>query len=1389
VAITNETIQAAVEQFLPRTANYAYDSKTGEKDLEVLFRRIMQVLLTALLLDDDAIFYVVYLAVQRLRSQATDLIDDLETLQGTTMLRAIKSGRTTKVTDFSKLERARKSLARIRSRLAAGGGFSSSHFESFKADLMEFLSSQVTDKLIGRNRVILEAEIKAEMASLKTSWADLLERKGHLFDVITEFQAVDLKSKVSLDVATLAEDQLASLQAGMETASASSQAEQAESIILVGVAAKAALAIVNDAPNPFGETICGPLEDGHTESSYLTRLGHARPEPMKLIARGFSGKLLLGTLLASTAGTLTDDEDDDGLTPLLDDLTVDFTTVAEVGMFITFAKVGRSHRVTAVSATQLTLFPEVPLALSDTRYVLTRSAPGALFQDVSGALEDEAGNPIAAFWTTGTGSTGSTTIASGISGEFVGITRGHDTDGRNAKAYGTAGETHPTKWLNTTGLIQEVMISSTTGTFRDSSATSASSYDLEDASFDFTTENLETRSVVENLSGALYPGTYYLKVVYDTTRIVLMDIDENNIQFSSGSETGITYEIRRPDDVLSDDYATFLSSGVVSGDVLTVLSAGTYIIDDVLSETDLTVEDLFGVTEETMNVVYSIERSDADYVFTDAAASFIADGVEAGNTIVIDGVFYEVATVESSTTLTVTTAFGGSASGLAWYVPLADGVFVSDSAYFQSSLTVAGDRLSINSVGTFYVIEVTDQHGLVVDGTFGASVGFYDGIWQLYEADADGDVISNVFRVDLTTDMTGWGPIMDGRRVHLVIEDVEYGLLQVYDLDQWEVQVSAKAKTATARTWKLEYDGGTTTFTSASATFLASASPGDILVLRPGELEERAVISEVVSDTEVTLTREVTADLVDVEYALINLVKPGMDLHAGGRTARIVNVVDATTLLVSPTLPGTIGKDVEYLVTSSGGSPRTRRLVDDQASFTEDLVGQDIDLGTRPPSVGTILRVVDEFTLDVSTKAHLGRRGVHYRIRSASGGTTHGLLSEIAEDPSIAEGDFLTVWGQEGVLTVASAPWTSPVTTVTVLETLDKGLSDEHFIVMRGGSEHHGRYLLLEHEAEGLVLSEDTKELRLHVAEVFTDFGEGAESGFALSGAAGRAVDDMDGDLRTGIFEDATAAFLTAGVQAGDRLTIGDVVSYVYAVSSETRLVTSPEIPTSLAAASWALDRNSISFAINAVAALQAQVAELVAVLDNYTIPVNGTVHDALGLLRQHGMGRAAESLMAGDMEDFLAIDASSSTSFAGAAKSSVQAVGQAILESSGSVSASSTTASSSSSATTAGMDASATETGDDEPDILVALAASSRTLAGSERSSTVAQLSQDELKNRAIYALIGEIESGVVSDSDPTLPWVAETGSKKAQLEAEKEAALASLDYMLANPTEFASE
>lgn len=1366
MAITSETLQAAIEQFIPRTCNYAYDEDTGEKDAEAVFERVMQVLLTALLLDKDAVFYVVYLAAQRLRVQAEDLSTLLDTLQGTTVLRAVRPERPQKVTDVSKLKKSRQHLSRLRARLAAGGGFSSSHYTSFRDELLEFMSEEVVDKLVGRNRVILDAEIRDKAEEVKDAWADLLVQRAALFTIVEDFQAVDLKSKVSLLIADIAEEKLGEIQDTLESSTASEQAESAEEIILVGTASKSALAVVADAPSPFGTAVHGPAEDGHTERTYLEHIGVLRPEPTAFRARGRSGKLYVGTLLSSTSGTLVDDVDDDGLTPTLEDTTVDFTTVVTEDMFVTFARVGRSHRVVSVAATQLTLSPEVSLALADTRYIVTEKVAGSYFRDASGEI-DVVGGTSTSFWREGTGSTGSTEIASGGTGSFSDIAVDYNSDGSNAKAHGTAGETRPAKLESTTGVVQEIVTSG------ESDAVYVGDDHLDDSDADFEDAGVEAGMVLEVLVHFNLAGIYEIT---DVTSAITIDVSPD---LDDTETSGVDYEIRRADSTLMDAAATFLSSGVEAGDVVVVEGtlAGEYTIAEVVSETELTIDGTFGASAET-TVSYRVERADAAYVFIDTAANFVSEDVESGDTLTVASVDYVVDTVESATILKVTTEFAAASTGNAWVIPLADGVFRSDAAYFQSDGAEAGNELAVNDTGASYTVTaITDQHHLATDGAFGADAGFFDSAWQLYEVDADGDHVSTVFRVDTGIDMTGWGPSMDGKRVVLTVEGVEYAFLYVYDESQYQVKVSPAAKVGSPLAWSLSYEGGTTEFTDGSASFTTTAVAGDVVVLRPGtDDEERAVVAEVTSDTVLVLASEVTAGLVDVAYALLHDVRPGMELHAGGRTVTIVDVVDATTLEVRPPLPCTIGKDVEYLVTARGHGPGVRRLVDDAATFASTIVGAEIDLATEPPVTGTILRVVDATTIDVSVKARIGRRAVPYRVRSAPAATTTGFLFDAA-DLSLEEEDVLTIWGQDGVATVVSGVADGDEVTATVLETLSSGLEDEHFVVVRGGSAHHGRYLLLAHENESLALEDDTSQLRLHLAEVLTDFGADVEDpDFGVTGSAGKAVDDADGDSRTGLFEDATATFSTSGVRSGDRLTVDGRTSYVVEVLSETRISVSPEIPVTVTGASWTLDRNSVSFAIYEVSRLQGQVDALVEVIGGYAIPVDTVVHDALEILKQHGMDRAVEGLISGDVETFLSMSAASAASFSGSARAAIQSAGQAV-------------STSTATASTASLDGATAETSSGETDTQVSLATSSRSLAGAERTATVAQLSQDELKNRAIYSLTGEVESGVVNDEDPTLPWVAETGSKKDQITAEKEAAIAALDYILDHPEEFAEE
>lgn len=880
MAITSDAVQAAVERYLPTTVNYSQDSVSGEKDPEAVFSRVMQVLLTALLLDKDAVFYLVYLAAQRALQQAQGLQAALDELEGVTLLRAVSPLRPVKVTDLSRLEVARTKLTHLTERLSLGSGFTESHFTSFSENLLAFLTEQVKPNLHGRNRVLVEADIRAKAEDIKTGWETLLANRASLFGLLTDFQSVDLLARVSSLIADEISADLGALQTSLETATADGQAQIAEEVLTTSAASKAALSVVATAESPYGSTLAGPATDGHTERTYLVRAGVARAEPVGVVARGITGSIYVDTVLASLTGTL------DGDSTILDEGQDFLAASVVVGDILTLAGTGRSYRIAAVAQHQVTLASRVPSTLRVDRYLVTHTVPGTYLQEV---------------------------------------------------------------------------------------------------------------------------------------------------------------------------------------------------------------------------------------------------------------------------------------------VPFSDDV------------------------------------------------------------------------------------------------------------------------------------------------------------------------------------------------------RAGMSLHAGGRTVEIT-LVDGPRLSVRPPLP-LLGTGIEYLITVRGANTAVSRMTDDSAEFDNDLVGQPIDL---PRGRGTVLKVLSATSLIVTPKLKLGTRGIPYRIRSLVAGTTSEFLFAAETDPGVTEGDLLTVWGLPGSLTVVSATWSEGVSRVTVLEQLPTTLVDEAFILMRAGSEHHGRYLLFEHKNSALSLDTDTAALRLHLAEALTDFGAQAEDEFALSGTCS-ALDDGDGDSRTGVLVDATATFITSMVRIGDRLVVAGRTVYVSEVLAETRLLVSPEVPVALVDEAWALDRNSVSFALAESSRLRQQVEAFIDLLGQFTLPTNAAVHDSLDVLTQHGMGRASEQLLSGDVAGFLSLEESADASYAGAAKSSVQALGQGATGGS-------------SSSGTASANATTTEIIDNDVDTVIALAAISRSLAGAERTTTVAQLSQDELRNRAIYYLTGVVNSEVGSDTDPTLPWLADTGSKKEQITAEQEAALAALDYMIAHPEEFES-
>lgn len=1369
MAITQETIQAAVEKYLPRTINYAYDS-SGNKDASALHGRITQIVLTSLLLDESSVFGLVRLSAEKFRVGLKALIVLLSELEGASLLRAVRVDRPEAITDLTHLTRAQSRLRSLRKGLEAGE-FSDAHFAEFSQSLSSFLSEQVQPKLLGRNRTILTAALKSQLGSIQDAWASVQEDREALFSVVDAFADIDLRALVSKNVEAAVSQRLTEIQVSLIISTASEQALMSESILLDSVAASAALGVVADAPDALGSVVVDPTGTARTSSTYLEREGTFQPIPPTFVLKGTGGRLFIDPTVVSTTGTVTDDVDDDTTSPYLTDADADLSGVA-VGDFLTFTKLGRTHRITEIDGDVLSLFPEVRIGIADPRYVITEQPPGAYFRDSSGAAKDAEGNTVSSFWLEGTADTGTAIVATAALWDFLEENKASGDDGENTKATGVDASSYPIKYTGATGVVQEVL---TDGEQGDTSAGTSTFFDV---TATFETSGAEAGMVLEVLDGTS-AGVYEINVVVSEDVLALT----TNCPTTS---SGCTWEVRRGDSTLVDANATFLSTGVVSGDALVIDTgplADTYTVDEVVSETELTITTTFGATAETA-VAYIITASDADVTLSAPGANFVAAGVEAGDTLTFSGSSgsgtREVASVVDSETITVTVAFSFSDVDVAWSVLEEDGVLRSDTAAFESENVSVGDVVSITGVGEFSILEVTDQNHIVVDGTFAGDVGFSGATWRVYAIDGDGDEISHDFHPhDLDfEDIDGAGTdlssiaLLDGvyRTLHFSAGGDDYDILYAV-VSGGHAYVSPYGKTGAYNTgYSLIRSGGTTSLTDAEVDFTGLVAPGDILVLRPGtEDEERSAVAEV-SGTTLTLTTEITADLTGVAYAVLTSVKPGMELHASGRTAVIKDVIDATTLWVSPPLSAAVGVDVSYVVAAPGADLSTRTLQDPDASFTEDYVGMTVEFLGAPNANGLIKRFVDSTTVEVTSKLRVGRRSIAYRIRSGIGGETHTLLFDVAEDPGAAEGDVATLWGIPGVFSTTSGTFDAGVETLHVGEALSSSLADVPVTVVSGGSVYHGRYLLLAYMNDQVTLEDDTDTLRARVAEVLTDYGGDSEE--VTSGTDGLLVSDGSSSLKSTTFGDDSADL--SSVLVGDLLTFMGTPVYVTEVLSTTRVSVVPGILLTTAG-TWAITRTSVSYAINESARLRAQVQELVDLLDGYTTPVSSVLADAVKLMRSQGLDRAADALLAGDFESFVGMDAGAAT-YAGNAKAGMQSVGASL--SGGADTASATYKYSDA------TEASSLIRG--EHSAVVALARSVADMSSGERASVLQQITQDELKNRAIYQLVGTVESSVVADDDPTMPWVADTGSMKQRLLEESEAALAAVQYVLDHPEEF---
>jgi hypothetical protein len=474
---------------------------------------------------------------------------------------------------------------------------------------------------------------------------------------------------------------------------------------------------------------------------------------------------------------------------------------------------------------------------------------------------------------------------------------------------------------------------------------------------------------------------------------------------------------------LTDSFASYITDGVEAGMVV-LGSSGTATVDSVDSQTQLTV------TPDGLFVVdsYTIVQENYDSIMTDDDATFVSDGVEAGDEFYVDGTEYSVLEVISQTQVRLDDTFTAD-TGLSWwtragpnYIYLevdADTLGASDGDF----IIVSGFTYTIESINGSSVETTADITGTHVSST-----------WSI---ELDGDTTRFV-----QSDGETLATLPDG--AELVIEGTTYPLAARVSDSEYTL-ASAVAYSLGPLTWSIRSGSETDTLVDSTNSPFGSVAAGDDVFIE-------GVHHTVVSKTDATTIH--VAPLLPVggtgiSYTLAD-VPPGWVLEFGDRRARVVSV-EAAALVVEPPFPlGSIGS---WSLSPPGGGALTTQLVRG-SGFPADLVGQVVQVMGRSVRVVARLDPDDDGTFEVLELSEPVPSGKDVMVQVL--GRTLGEASVLSTSESLAgvtEGDVLTLWGVDGTWDIDDSGETGG--------DLPADLTDVDFVICRGGGKGWGRYLLL----------------------------------------------------------------------------------------------------------------------------------------------------------------------------------------------------------------------------------------------------------------------------------------------------------------------------------------
>jgi hypothetical protein len=1376
MAITKEEIQTAVQRYLPTTVNFAKSADLGEYNRDVVFQKIHKVLLTSLLTDGGTVFYLIFLTAQRLIVDVQLCIDLLDELADVEHLKGVVSVEATRIDDLSELTAARGALLQLSGSLT-GGSFGVVHFDNYNESINNFLTDQVVDNIQGGNKPLLAANIRATMEGLASAWERVRVRRARLFGILNEYQNTDLRATVAEPIISSILESIQTLESTLPTLPTSDQAEQSEAILIDLVAGKAALRVIGNAPPVVGETVAGPAFGGRTPNTYLEVTGNAVVQPLNPALEAEDGKMALPDVLAASVNGQTFDLGEDFTRVFFDPTAAFLTAGVEEDMTLTLVDRGLPYVITAVNSE---VEVEVTPAMANRpgvnqRYAITKESPGVFFESPGAVFWDEYSN----------GGTASTQVLAGTQGSFLRQDKVAGTDGTNLKAEGTTAELRPYTSNGSDGTVPDILdlkkFISASGTF-------------------LSDQVAPGTHVLYITAGTNSGGPYAIDSVDSETQLTLvgaLTLDLSGDPYYIELASGAGSKIRDPN-------ATFLTSGLANGDQIEILSGtyigNTYTIDSVESQTELTLASApFAAREtpESWEVLYP------NNVLVSAAEIFLGVA-ETDDIIKVNGINYTVDTVDGLNQLTIQETFPGKFENATFFIFASE----TDTQLFRA-----------DDVVDFQVTPSTPiRPGL------GTTI-------EVVEQDINGDPVST-FKPGIIN-----------------VDGTDYSIDRLDPDDPAQQLFVSEVATVSAGplSWAARAGDETKTFLAAfPGPFLdPKYESGQTIVVRPGAEDEFRVNIDTIEDAEtVIVTGPIEESLGPVDYAIIaGEVTEGTDLLVAGRRFNVLEVVNATTLKVDPPVPNSMGVAVEYSVVRTNAQLLSNRLLD-------PLGAADFDAAQGSPGIGFDTGALSGARVDIFAKGNLttsfvlafdnddpadgfnegfeieaflepGQREVGYKILTDIEGDSREFRA--ASGSGAAANDVLTVWDISGPFDIVnSAPGVGPPPdevpedVYIVGPRIEAGLEDQLYVVVRGGDPDHGRYLILDYLNNSIDLPDDTETLRVRVAEVLLDFGENLTTIVTSLGSTGSISDDGDDDGFSGLFSHTGDEDLVAlGVERGDRLVVGTAVSFVEEVVDSFTLIVSPELA-EVGDQDWSISRNSVTFSLKESYRLRDLMAELLDALDSYDIAPSASVLSVLESLRSNQMDRAIDLLSDGEIDEFISLTADRG-SYASKARSDLQTLGRTT---SASVATQANVGGTAPSESITGSEAAATVTGESvvrpgsrpqnsssggtapltgnaagaaadpipgsEVETRVAMADGIRDIVADERIRAVAQISFEEVLNRGIFQLTGEVESDVLSDQDPTLPWIAKSGSLKDRIESREAAMVDAIQYMIDNPDKF---